>query len=798
MAVARLAAALTRGAVRSVMPKVGPHRVVPAPPTMGRSVVPGEQLARVREPVIPPSVERLPTLTHTMTDSGGRFHGVLQGSPIGFSTAGGRRTAGGIYRPAEDIAAARAAAGPVYGGPSMGSRPHDANVIAIKEAAQASGLMPQVTRREISQMISNPPPGGLTSYELSIIGPLIASNRVEFTNAIKRIRLLRLDPKITPTQRAHIEETVVDVARNRFGINNADELLSLMGEQAAKVAPQTIKLANTTVNRYMKDAVNTDDMMNIYNFVIRQNLLDDPKFRTRFLIDFEKAMSRVARGELRRAIGTGNPADDEIAALAWSQISNGGLRSGEYLRSLKQPKVSDYANALRTSYTKRELDEVGAMLREAAPALKQADSDMLLGLYAKQQDLVFKNAFNRIQSWLKNEQGERMQTMAMEIRRLGELPPGKRIEYPQPLRSKAGGVRKATDPSSSPIEKPATGYSWREGEGTMGISQLRAEALNTADLHASYVTRAFLNSKGGAPSSTYIRTSKQPRPPGYDPNVNADFFVQPVTYREAGLSQPYIVGKVHDGINVRMIGARPKPGKGAKTAEDFAGKIASSDPGQKITVTSVNKLSADNKVDKVFLENLIDDLTLMTKPDSDFVLRHTTGPKQGEVIRTLARAPLTRASEGLPNNLTRDQAREFVKTLDLRELQRAEMQHWVDKRGYQMIHDIHYARTMMELDAIAGRLSAAYVSGMVPEGFYQIVRQTLSSRAALIPSGMGRFAAPGQAIAKGSKLKRYQMPGVRFDPTEPFSTPFVTGRPVRAPGRDAIQHQRRSRSGEMF
>jgi hypothetical protein len=392
------------------------------------------------------------------------------------------------------------------------------------------------------------------------------------------------------------------------------------------------------------------------------------------------------------------------------------------------------------------------MIREASPGMKQADADMLLGMYTKQQELVFANAFNRIQNWLKQEQGEQMKIMASEAIRLRQLPPGKTVDMPQPMRSKAKGIRKATDPSSSPIEGPTGGYSWRGGEGEVGLGQMRAQALNTEDLHQSYITRAYLNKKARESSSVFTTVVTR----GQDQIGRG---ISNVTYAEAGLRQPYIVGKAHDNVNVRMIGGRPQRTR-SRSAEEFSEKVSSGAKPEGIVTTNVGKLSADQKVDRVFLRDLIDDLTLMTRPDSEFALRYTSGPMQGQVYQKLARAPMTKASEGLPNNLTRDQAEKLVQTLDVRELQRLEMQHWVDRYGYRMMYDTHYAKSLTELDAIAERAAAAFALGKAPKGFFEILRQTMSQKASMLPTG-SKYISPGQSPSR-TRTKKYRPPEFRF------------------------------------
>jgi hypothetical protein len=541
---------------------------------------------------------------------------------------------------------------------------------------------------------------------------------------------------------------MVEIARDRFGITNADELMRMIrGEVGEAVTGRPLKVAQSTATGWINNATTPEDMTSIYNFALNQKLLDDPKFRMQFLVAFEKGMQRVGRGEIRRLIGTGNPVDDDVASVVWNQISTGGLRAGELLRSTNNPKFNDYASAIRTSYSKKELDEVGAIIQEASPALKQAEFEQLRAAYSRQQELVFGNAFNRIQQWLKREQGEQLKVMSSEIRRLGELPPGKKVEFPEPMRSKAKGVRKATDPSSSPIEGPTGSYSWRGGEGEMGISQLRSQALDTNDLHQAYITRSYLGQKARERSSIFTRTVKRG-----DDRIGQS--IDNVTYADAGLQRPYIVGKAHDNVNVRMIGSRPRPQK-SRTPEEFSERVASSAPQSKIVVTNVGKLPADQRVDRVFIQNLTDDLTLMTRPDSDFIVRSATG----EVTR-LPRGAITNVSDGLPNNLTPEQAKRFIETLDLRELQRAEMQNWVDRYGYRMLYDTHYARTLTELDSIAERLAAAYVSGQAPKGFYELTRQTMSQKAALLPTG-SMYTGPGARTTR-RRPKRYRGPEFRF------------------------------------
>lgn len=780
MAVGRLAAALGKGALRRAIPAVGPNAVVPQPVRMGRAALPGEARAAAVQPIVPPGAQALPTW----------FGGsVRTGSPVGFGT-GPSRARAGLPRTAEDLAAAREefmrrAAGAPSRSVSLGSTPRALEGQVLREEAVASGILKAPTRREVADLFSDVEKGGLSSLELSFILPSLAPNQVAFGNAIKRVRFLKMDPKITDAQRDIIDDNILAIARERFGISATDDFLSItVGEATEKVSGPALKVAQQTAKGWLDNATTSEDMTEIYNFVLQQGLLDSPSFRNSFLIAFENQMSRVGRGAIRRIIGEGTPLDDDVALAVWQQITGGGLRSGELLRSINKPKVNDYAAALRTSYTKRELDEVGSIINEAVPVMKQADVDMLFGLYSKQQDLVFKNAFNRIQNWLKQEQGEQMTLMSSEIRRLKELPPGPKIDMPQPMRSRAKGVRKATDPSSSIVSGPTGGSSWRGGEGEMGISQIKSQALDTSDMHRSYITRAYMNRKARESSSIFTTTVKRG-----DDRIGQG--ISNVTYADAGLRQPYIVGKPHDKITVRMVGRTQLPGQSRRaneTAEEFALRVGDIKNVKVPSTVNVSKLSADTKVDRVFERDLIDDLTLMTRPDSDFLVKNADG-----TATVLARAPLTKASEGLPNNLTAEQAKDYIKSLDISELQRLEMQHWVDRYGYRMLYDVRYARSITELDQIAERMAAAFASGRAPKGFYEVLRQTMSQKASMLPTG-SRFMGTTQKKATRTRRKRYNPPQFRFTGATSFedfmrflASDVPAGRAARSQGVSGIQ-----------
>lgn len=354
---------------------------------------------------------------------------------------------------------------------------------------------------------------------------------------------------------------------------------------------------------------------------------------------------------------------------------------------------------------------------------------------------------------------------------------------PQPMRSRAKGVRKATDPSSSVVDGPTGGASYRGPEGEMGLSQMKSQALDTEDLHRSYITRSYLARKAREGSSIFTTTVKR----GQDRIGQG---ISNVTYADAGLRQPYVVGKAHDNVRVRMVGSRPVRGQAPKaneTAEEFAARVGEIRAGKAPVEANVGKISPDTAVDKVFLRDLVDDLTLMTRPDSDFLVRAADG-----TTSSLARAPLTTVSQGLPNNLTREQAEQFVKTLDLRELQREEMQRWVDRYGYRMLYDVRYARSITELDQIAERMAAAFAAGKSPKGFYEILRQTMSQKAAMLPTG-SRFQAPGRKTTR-SRAKRYTPPQFRFKGKTSFedfmnylSSDIPAGRAARGQGSTGIQ-----------
>jgi hypothetical protein len=667
----------------------------------------------------------------------------------------------------------------------LASRPRALEGQVLKEEAAASGLLARSAnqaRDDITNIV-NPNAADIDSFRLSIALLGISPNQVAFGNAIKRVRLLKMDPKMTRAQKDAIDELMEEIAVVRFNIPRNSEILAIANPMVALSSTplQLVKAVQKSVKDKLKTATTADDMTTIYNFAIKHNALEDPTFRKSFLIQFQRQLDVVGRGEIRRIIGTGQTLDDDVALAVWQNVTGGGLRGAELLRSIGRPTNNHYANAIRTSYTKRELDEVGAMIREAVPTMTKQQYDDMLMLYSRQQDLIGKNAFNRVQAYLRQDQGEDLKVIATEIRRLKELPPVPYKPDPEVMRSRAKGVRKATDPSSSPIEGRTGGVSYRGQEGEMGLSQMRSEALNTEDLHRSYMTRAFLNRKARESSSVFTKKAA---------NVEGEQILN-VSYAEAGLRQPYLVGKAHDNVTVRMTTVGPVKGRSPKkgeTRQQFADRMSSSSGSSAEKATAnVGKLSPDASVDRVFLRDLRDDLTLMTRPESEFVIRAADGTS-----KVLARAPFTKASEGLPNNIPLNQVDDYIKGLNLRELQRLEMQHWVDRYGYRMLYDVRYARSISEIDTIAERMGAAFAAGKSPKGFYEILKATMSQRAAMLPQNV-RYAAPGTK-SRGRKNKVYREPQFLFkgktsvdDILDYLQANIPAGGAARVQGRTGIQ-----------
>lgn len=776
MVVRQLGAAIGRGSIgRAVTQRVIPDSLrnfFPANPVSSATL-----RATPRTPVVPPNTTELPVVHQKLLKDyvdGKRPLGPVVAQPPAFGS-GPRRMSAGVPRPGEDIAAIRAAftarakASPPSS-VSMGGQPKSLEAQIANERAVSAGLSggpaksaeANLTRRAMSNVIND---GEATSLELAVWLPSAARNQAEFGRAIQRVRLLVLDPKITPEQRSQVYDRVVDIAQNRFAINTSDEIMTLLGQttQSPLGAPG-LKLASQTLKTYLNNATTPEQLTDIYAFALRINTLSAAKTRTQFLIDFEKAIDKVGRGEVRRLLDTGIELGDDVASVVWSRVSGGGLRgvdillqtaktpSGATIIRTTAPKTNDYANAIRTSYSRRELDDVGNYLKEQASDLSPADYELLSGMYVKQQELIFSNAFNRIQRWLASEQGGGLKLLSQEVYRLKELPPGARIVFPEKMRSRSKGVRKATDPSNSPITEGTGGSSFRGLEGELGISQLRSQALNTADMHQSYVTRAAMRAQAKKDTSIFTRAVSSG-----DDVLGVE--ISNVTFAEAGLRQPYTVGQAHSGVTVRMVtSGRVKdmsPRKG-ENVDKFMKRINNQKANPKQPESNVLTLSPDRSVDRVFEKNLLDDLTLMGRPNEDFIVRNADGLVAGE----LARSRFTHVAEGLPNNLTVEQAKQFIKTLDMRDLQRAEMQHYVDRYGYRLLYDVQYVRTLGELTVLSNKAGAAFASGMSPKGWHEIIKQAMSQRAAMI--NVNKYGTGTVGRGSGSRRKKNFDPPFRF------------------------------------
>jgi len=667
------------------------------------------QRARPISPAIPPNQSMLPVVTN----------------PVARFGVGPRITGPIDDRTAMEVAARRTdflrrqAAAPPPSSVSLGS----SSVRARTGAAPARSGPP--TLREV---IGRAPDAEASSYEVAaqILG--LSANQLMFANALRRVGKLKFD--MSDVEIESIDKLMLDIAENRFGMSSSSGMLNVARDRSISAPGNKpdMRMINSAYDG-LKNSDTTDDIMNSYNFFVSQNGLESKEMRAKFLDLMEERIGRVARLEIRRVMGSGSRtldafdmtpefrailgADplvttstrygtittgpsisrftpDDVAELVFQNSTSNAIHGKQILESIIDPKIDDYARAIRSSYSLNELAEVGEFVKRMGSSLSPDELNQARVLYISQSNLIKSNAFSRISKWFSDDSGQEIKRILDEVKRIREIVvPNKKLRRDkQIMRSRSKGVRKATDPTSSLVgDRPTGGSSWRGGEGEVGIGQLRSDMLNTEDIAKARDIRAWAARKAREEST--IDTQTITRGEGDRVGVR----IINTSYADAGLSKPYVVSAKNEGIRVNL-GTNAKP-----------------------QVFDVKTTAPEKNVDKVWLQSLKDDLTS----------EYGGGTYQA----------ITHTGQSLPKNLSPAQADEFISNLSNSELQSfriKEMQHWVDRYGYRLMKEIRYARTRSELSTLASRLNAAEANGLSPKGFANAIRQVMRDRSSLISS----------------------------------------------------------------